>query len=191
MGILPGTDGALRMSKSTGNTIDLLAPADDMYGKVMSLPDSAMSVYFRLVTRLTPAQIRELEGRLESGELHPRDAKMALAREIVEIYHGAAAVGPAEEAFRRVFQEGGQPADLPEFTFEASSSATDVLVGLGWASSRSEARRKVDEGAVWLGEAQVSSSEAPLGLSSGQWTVLRLGKKKQARVRARAAEREE
>ncbi|NIW48206.1 MAG: tyrosine--tRNA ligase, partial [Gammaproteobacteria bacterium] len=76
MGILPGTDGEVRMSKSLGNHIPILAPPDDMYGKVMSLPDKAMGVYFRLATRLSAAEIDEIEAGIADGNLHPRDAKM-------------------------------------------------------------------------------------------------------------------
>jgi len=91
MGILPGTDGVVRMSKSLGNHIPILAPAEDMYGKVMSIPDIAMGDYFRLVTRLSASEIADLEAGLQSGRIHPRDAKMKLAREIVEIFHDRSA----------------------------------------------------------------------------------------------------
>ena len=86
MGILPGTDGAQRMSKSIGNHIPILTSAADMFGKIMALPDVAMPLYFRLITRWTPAEIADKEKQLEVGELHPRDAKTALAREIVAIF---------------------------------------------------------------------------------------------------------
>src|SRR3990172_3564802 len=98
-GILPGTDGVVRMSKSVGNDIPILAAPEDMYGKVMSIPDSAMLQYYRLATRYTPAQIAAIEQGLSSGALHPRDAKMELAREIVTIFHDAAAAARAEEHF--------------------------------------------------------------------------------------------
>ena len=86
--ILVGTDGHLRMSKSTGNYVGIDEPPEEQYGKVMSIPDEAMLQYYRLVTRLTPAQIAEIEIGLGGGRLHPRDAKMQLAREIVSIFHG-------------------------------------------------------------------------------------------------------
>jgi len=87
MGILPGTDGVVRMSKSLGNHIPLNTTAEDMYGKVMSVPDSAMPAYFRLVTRWSTQQIEEIENGLRSGSLHPRDAKMKLAHETRKIFH--------------------------------------------------------------------------------------------------------
>ena len=97
LGILPGTDGELKMSKSLGNHIPILSPPDDMYGKVMSIPDKAMGQYFRLVTRWTPSQINELERDMTENRLHPRDAKMKLAREIVSIFHSEEAAAQAEQ----------------------------------------------------------------------------------------------
>src|SRR5512143_2790759 len=85
-GILPGTDGAQRMSKSTGNVIPIHTTAEDMYGKLMSLPDFAMEKYMRLVTRWKPREIDKRLQELEEGKLHPRDAKMQLAYEIVDIF---------------------------------------------------------------------------------------------------------
>src|SRR4030095_13041440 len=82
MGILPGTDGVQRMSKSTGNIVPINTGAEDMYGKLMSIPDSAMGKYMRLVRRCSPHEIESLEREVESGTLHPRDAKMRLSFEI-------------------------------------------------------------------------------------------------------------
>jgi tyrosyl-tRNA synthetase len=85
-GILPGTDGVMRMSKSTGNVIPINTSPEDMYGKIMSLPDAAMLTYFRLLSRYTPDQVAAVEQAIVSGSRHPRDVKMELAREIVAIY---------------------------------------------------------------------------------------------------------
>jgi tyrosyl-tRNA synthetase len=174
------------MSKSLGNHIALTSAPEDMYGKVMSLPDVAMPAFFRLVTRWDPAEVAARLADIESGQLHPRDGKMALAREIVAIYHGETAVAAAEGHFKRVFQEGKAPDEMAEISLPPSSSATDALVSLHWVSSRTEARRKVDEGAVWLDEVQVTSSDVPLELDPLRFVVLRLGKKKQARIRSTA-----
>jgi tyrosyl-tRNA synthetase len=180
MGILPGTDGVVRMSKSMGNHIPLNTTPEDMYGKVMSVPDAAMGSYFRLVTRWTPGEIEQIEAGLGKELLHPRDVKMRLAREIVGIYHGEETVEAAEEAFRRVFQEGEAPEEMVELSVPPGSSATDVLLHLGWAESRSAARRLVDQKAVWLGDTLITASDAPLGLSGVQ--VLRAGKRRFAKL---------
>ena len=88
MGLLPGTDGVQKMSKSAGNYIPIDTTAEDMYGKLMSIPDKAMPIYFRLVTRWTPAEIDALEKDIASGKIHPKDAKMKLAHEVTEIFYG-------------------------------------------------------------------------------------------------------
>jgi tyrosyl-tRNA synthetase len=114
LGILPGTDGEVKMSKSLGNHIPLFSSPEDMYGKVMSVPDKAMGQFFRLVTRWTPPEIDELEKGMAEGRLHPRDVKMKLAHEIVSIYHSEAAAVMAESAFVRVFQQGDVPVEIPQ-----------------------------------------------------------------------------
>jgi tyrosyl-tRNA synthetase len=149
-GILPGTDGVVKMSKSLGNHIPLKSPPEDMYGKVMSVPDAAMGDYFRLVTRWTPKEIDKIETDMASGKLHPRDVKMRLAREIVEIFHGEQAGEIAEMAFRRVFQEREIPEDMEEIVLESGQTLVKIMQKAGFASSSSEARRLVKQGGVRL-----------------------------------------
>jgi tyrosyl-tRNA synthetase len=185
MGILPGTDGVVRMSKSVGNHIPLNTTPEDMYGKVMSVPDGAMGAFFRLVTRWSPAEIATLEAEWKSGRIHPRDLKMRLAREIVSIYHGESTVHAAEAAFRRVFQERDVPAEIPELFVPPNASATDVLVIQGWAKSRSDARRKVDEGGVWFDGSTVSSSDDPLNVDQSSTGIFRYGKRNFVRLRSK------
>jgi tyrosyl-tRNA synthetase len=150
LGILPGTDGEIRMSKSLGNHIPILAAPDDMYGKVMSLPDKAMGAYFRLVTRWTPQEIAELEQGLQSGQVHPRDAKMKLAREIVAIFHDPIAAVQAEESFVRVFQRGDLPGELSQYRLQPGQSVLDVLEASGLVATRGEGRRLIGQKGVRL-----------------------------------------
>ena len=150
MAILVGTDGEIKMSKSIGNHIPILATPDDMYGKVMSIPDSAMSNYFPLVTRWPESEIESLENGLREGQLHPRDVKMKLAREIVEIFHDPAAALSAEENFVRVFQKHDQPDDMPEYVLKSGQSVLDVLQDSGMIQSRSEGRRLISQNGVRL-----------------------------------------
>jgi tyrosyl-tRNA synthetase len=150
MAILVGTDGEIKMSKSIGNHIPILATPDDMYGKVMSIPDSAMSNYFPLVTRWPESEIESLEKGLRDGQLHPRDVKMKLAREIVEIFHDPAAALSAEENFVRVFQKHDQPDDMPEYVLKSGQSVLDVLQDSGMIQSRSEGRRLISQNGVRL-----------------------------------------
>jgi tyrosyl-tRNA synthetase len=182
LGILPGTDGVVRMSKSLGNHISLLATAEDMYGKIMSLPDSAMMPYFRLLSRWPPEQIDQLEVALQTGATHPRDAKMMLAREIVEIYHGPSEVEPAESAFRRIFQQNALPQDLPEATYREGAKVVEFLAEQDLVESRSQARRLIEQGGVRLDGVPIRDLDATLFNKSG--SVLQVGKRKFLRLKA-------
>ncbi len=179
VGILPGTDGVVRMSKSLGNHIPIKASAEDMYGKVMSLPDAAMPIYFKLATRYTPAQIREIEARISDGSRHPRDIKMELAREIVDIFHGKAAAAEAEQQFKRVFQEHEAPEDMPEFALKPGATVTDVLVGSGLASTRSEAKRLIEQRGVRLDGEVLERADSPISHPG----VLQAGKRRFVKVK--------
>jgi tyrosyl-tRNA synthetase len=148
--ILPGTDGEVKMSKSLGNHIPLLASPEDMYGKVMSVPDKAMPKFLRLVTRWTPPQIEAIEMEIAKGSLHPRDAKMKLAREIVSIYHNEEAAQQAEAHFKRVFQEGSAPQEIELFEIKDGQRLLDVLVASGLVTSNSEGRRVIDQRGIRL-----------------------------------------
>jgi tyrosyl-tRNA synthetase len=180
VGILPGTDGVVKMSKSLGNHIPLQATSDDMYGKVMSIPDAAMGAYFRLVTRVTPGEIAVIEDGLAKGSLHPRDVKMRLAREIVAIYHGEEFVAPSEQAFRQVFVERGAPEAMESFQLSRGQTVVDVLVAARLTATRSEARRLVEQKAVRLDDQvveEVNEVLAPHGEA-----VLHAGKRRFVRL---------
>ncbi len=178
MGILPGTDGEVRMSKSLGNHIPILAPPDDMYGKVMSIPDHAMGVYFSLVTRWSEAEIKAIEAELENGSLHPRDAKMKLAREIVEIFHDQQAAESAEKNFVRVFQQHDLPEDMSEYALKSGQSVLDVLEASGMIKSRSEGRRLVNQKGIRLDGEVLDDPNQPFPHSG----VLQVGKRRFVKV---------
>ena len=148
--ILPGTDGEVKMSKSLGNHIPLLATPEDMYGKVMSVPDKAMPKFFRLVTRWTPPEIEAIEKDMRDGKLHPRDAKMKLAHEIVAIYHSEPAAQEAEENFKRIFQQGNTPQEMEAYSLQDGQTVLEVLVACGLVSSNSEGRRLLDQNGIRL-----------------------------------------
>ncbi len=179
-GILPGTDGVVKMSKSLGNHIPLNTPPEDMYGKVMSVPDIAMGDFLRLVTRFTPEEIAEIEGELESGRLHPRDAKMRLAREIVEIFHGEEAAEAAEQAFKRVFQYREDPEEMPDYKLEPGTTLLEVMVESGLVKSKSEGRRLIKQQGVRLDGHIQDDQNMVLDISEPQ--VLRVGKRRFMRL---------
>lgn len=178
LGILPGTDGEVKMSKSLGNHIPLLSTPEDMYGKVMSVPDKAMGLYFRLVTRWTPPEIEEIESGMASGQLHPRDIKMKLAHEIVSIFQSEQAAERAQEAFVRVFQRGNLPTDMPEFSLQDGQTVLDVLVAGNLVSSKSDGRRMIDQQGVRLDGEILTDPNQPLT----QPGVLQVGKRKYLRL---------
>lgn len=179
--ILVGTDGVLRMSKSTGNTIGINEPPEEMYGKVMSIPDTAMSNFMNLVTRWTPAQIAQIEADLGAGRLHPRDAKMRLAFEIVESFYGTEAARQAEEHFRTVFQQRELPPEMPEFRLAAPINIVDLLYAAGLVRSKSDGRRLVQQGAVRMDGERVDDIAALVSVDKTP-RVLQAGKRKFVRL---------
>ncbi len=179
LGILPGTDGEVKMSKSLGNHIPLLSTPEDMYGKVMSVPDKAMGQFFRLVTRWTPPEIEDIERAMAQGNLHPRDAKMKLAHEIVSIYHSEVAAEQAQHEFIRVFQQGDVPDEMPEFTLQPGQAVLDVLLAGGLVASKSEGKRMLEQHGVRLDGKLLEDAHAPF---PGQG-VLQVGKRRYLRIR--------
>ena len=150
MGILPGTDGVVRMSKSLGNHIPINTTPEDMYGKVMSIPDFAMNSYFRLITHKSNSEIEALETAIAEGRVHPRDVKMQLAREIVAIYYSQEEAEAAQENFVRVFQKGDLPEEMPEYQLQPGQSVLEVLMATKLVSSKGEGRRLISQNGVRL-----------------------------------------
>ncbi|MGQ0601192.1 MAG: tyrosine--tRNA ligase [Anaerolineales bacterium] len=179
-GILPGTDGVKRMSKSTGNVIPINTTPEDMYGKIMSLPDFAMPLYFKLVTRYTPSQVAEIEQGLTSGTRHPRDTKMELAREIVAIFYGDDQVAAAEEHFKTVFQKGALPEAMETVTIADTPLLVDFLATHKLVASKGEARRLIEQNGVKVAGQPVSDITAKLDFNGE--AVVQVGKRKFVRV---------
>jgi tyrosyl-tRNA synthetase len=155
--ILVGTDGHERMSKSTGNYVGIDEPPETKYGKTMSIPDAAMRNWLDLVTRWTPAQIDELLGALERGEVHPMEAKKRLAWEIVAALDGDEAAERAAAHFARVHQQRELPQDMPVLTFDGPANIVDIIFSAGIVRSKSDARRLIRDGAVSLDGERVPS----------------------------------
>ncbi|MFN2269511.1 MAG: tyrosine--tRNA ligase [Anaerolineae bacterium] len=184
MPILVGTDGTMRMSKSTGNHIGITDTPEDKYGKTMSIPDSAMRNWFELVTRWTPEQIDGLLNAVERGELHPMEAKKKLAREIVSIFDGDEAADGAAAHFERVHQERKLPQDMPTLTLDGPTNVVDIIHAAGFAPSKSQARRLVQQGAVKLEEERVDSIEMEIEAKTGE-KILQVGKRRFVRLVSR------
>ena len=176
LGILPGTDGEKRMSKTMGNHIPISSSPEDMFGKVMSIPDEAMDAYRRLATRYSPEQINRYDTLMESGEKHPKDAKMELASEITEIFWGTEQSEHAKTHFETVFQAGALPGDIDDYHVSRDSSLIDVLVDCQFTESRSAARRLIEQGAVKLDSVKILDINTKLGESDN--VILQVGKRR-------------
>lgn len=174
LGILPGTDGEVRMSKSLGNHIPLNSNAEDMYGKVMSIPDKAMPVYARLATAWTPEEVHTFENQLAAGSLHPRDAKMRLARGITSVFYSQAEAENAENQFVTTFQQGNLPSDIPEYQLEDDQNLLDIMVSQKLVASRSDARRMIDQQGVRLDGEVVTD----FNIEIKDGSVLQVGKRR-------------
>jgi len=179
--ILVGTDGHLRMSKTTGNYIGINELPEEMYGKVMSIPDHAMLDYYTLVTRFSPDEVAAVEHGLADGSLHPMEAKRQLAREIVSIFHNDEAAAGAEAHFKKVFQERELPSEMPSHRPSVPEmNIVDLLVATDLAQSKSEARRLIGQGGVRLDGEKVGSIELMVSVKSGM--ILQVGKRRFVRL---------
>jgi tyrosyl-tRNA synthetase len=179
MGILPGTDGLQRMSKSTGNIVPINTGAVDMYGKLMSIPDFAMGKYMRLVTRWSPREIESMESEIQSGRLHPRDAKMRIAFEITSIFYSEAEAQKAQDTFVKMFQQKEVPDEMPEFALQPGQTVLDVILAANLAASKSEARRLFDQRGVRLDGEPLERGDTAFPHPG----VLQVGKRKFLRVK--------
>ncbi len=166
--LLAGTDGR-KMSKSFGNTVDVVDAPDDMYGKLMRMSDSVLPDYFATLTDIADAELAAMQQEMAAGRLNPRDAKMRLAREIVAQFHGREAAAQAEEEFVKVFQKRETPTDIPIVHIAGGTSVADFLVASGLAASKSEARRLLQQGGVSVDGVKISDGAAPA--VPGVWRV--------------------
>ena len=183
--LLEGTDGVKKMSKSYGNYIGLTDEPADMFGKVMSVPDELMVKYYRLASDLFVADIDQVEKALSDGSLHPNEAKRALARDIVTIYHGAEQAVQAEAEFDRVFKSHETPDDVEEHAVDLSEDEVyvpGILVELGMTSSSGEGRRLIDGGGVRIDGQPLEKKAYNVASSRLDGAVLQVGKRKFARI---------
>src|SRR5882672_4080946 len=184
MPILVGLDGQRKMSKSLGNYIGITEAPADMFGKIMSIPDDLMWTYYELTTDRTPQQIAALKHEVSSGALHPMDAKMRLAEEIVSGFHGPDPARKAAENFQRVFRDRQSPTDVPvqKIPVGPPKKLITLLVELKLAPSKSEAERLIKQGGVELNESRIDDPRADLDLTKPAQFLLRAGKKKFLRL---------
>ncbi len=180
MKLLVGTDGKEKMSKSLGNYIGVTDSANEMFGKAMSITDEMISEYFLLCTDVSENEIKKMEEEMKSGE-NPRDFKMKLATEIASIYHSADEAKKAEEAFVNQFSEGNKPKDIPEVELDGDYVLSDLIFELGGASSKSEARRLIEQSAVSVDDAKITDISAKIGVHSGM--IIQVGKRRYWKIK--------
>ena len=175
--LLEGTDGVQKMSKSLGNAIGVQDPPQEIFGKIMSISDPLMLKYYRLLTNRSVEQMKSLELDISSGKKHPKTAKVELATELITRFYDEKSAKHAAEDFERVFSQRSLPENL-EVQKVGSSQATtliSLLVAAGFAASNSEARRKIEEGAVRIDNNKQTDMNRPF--KSGEAFVLQLGKR--------------
>ena len=178
--ILTGTDGSQKMSKSLGNYIGVAEPPNEIYGKVMSIPDSLILDYFELVTDVPDEELEEFRQGLSRKTVNPMVLKKRLAREIITQLYNQKAAAEAEDHFVKVFQKRELPEEIKEYhvTLHAGISLRDILVETHLAKSRSEANRLIAQGAVSIDGEKVTSSIAPIKSGS----IIKVGKRRFAKV---------
>ncbi|MCR1933412.1 tyrosine--tRNA ligase [Clostridium tepidum] len=174
MPLLEGTDGKDKMSKSLGNYIGINEDANDIYGKVMSIPDEMIIKYYELATDIHPDEVAKIKAKLEEENVNPRDVKMELAKEIVRLYHGEEASIKAEENFKSIFQKGNIPEDIDTLKENLDeTNIVDLIVKAEFAPSKNEARRLVKQGAVKINGEKVNEE-----CKVKNEDILQVGKKK-------------
>jgi tyrosyl-tRNA synthetase len=174
MDLIVGTDGTEKMSKSLNNYIGITDAPSDMYGKAMSIPDSAMKQYLELGTFTPLSQVAELMEGITKGTKHPKEVKMSIARQLVAIYHGEEKAAAAENDFITTFQKGGLPSDIQEIRFAPEETLSDILMGAGVFESKTVAKRHFADGAVQVHEGEKITD--PQYVPEGAM-ILRIGKK--------------
>jgi len=185
MPILVGLDGQRKMSKSLGNYVGITETPQEMFGKMMSIPDELMWSYYELVTDRTPQEIAAMKKDIASDALHPMDAKMRLAQEVISGFHGEEAARKAAEHFQRVFRDRQAPEEAPIFQVPSGEPRriVSLLVDAGAVPSRTEAERLIKQGGVELiGDSSAMNVQRSIALIKGQSHLLRVGKKKFLRI---------
>jgi tyrosyl-tRNA synthetase len=182
--ILVGLDGQRKMSKSLGNYVGITEPPDEMFGKMMSIPDDLMWSYYDLLTDRSPDEMVALKAKVSAGAAHPMEVKMQLAQEVISGFHGADAAHKAAEHFQRVFRDRQAPEDAPvkKLARSVPTKISTLLFMTNLAPSRSEAERLIKHGGVEIDGVRVDDPRKDIDLSRPADFLLRAGKKKFVRI---------
>ena len=179
--LIEGTDGLVKMSKTyPEHCISLTDSANDMFGKLMSIPDTLIPKYYDLLTDITPEDLKSIEEQLESGNVNPRNIKLQLAHTITEEYHGKENADKAQEEFINVVSNKGIPQDIPSVTIENGKGILDLLLDLKFVQSKGEAKRLIQGGGVKIDGNKISDLNYTVNIDSE--AVLQAGKRKFAKL---------
>ena len=179
--LIEGTDGLVKMSTTyPEHCISLTDSANDMFGKLMSIPDTLIPKYFDLLTDITPEELKEVESELESGNVNPRNIKLRLAYTITSEYKGKEAADKAQEEFINVVSNKGIPQDIPTVKIDGDKNILDLLLELNFVQSKGEAKRLIQGGGVKFDGEKVSDINYTVSVENE--TVLQAGKRKFAKL---------
>ena len=184
--ILEGIDGVQKMSKSLNNHIGLTQPPEEIFGKVMSIPDELMVRYFKLATRIPPTEIETIKKSLKSEKADPAKTKRQLARKIIEIYYSEKEAEAAQEHFDRVFKEKKAPSDIPEVNISKNELKdgqiwpVKLLKLSGLVESNGEGRRLIEQSGAYINDIVIKDPENDISVKSGD--VMRAGRRKFAKI---------
>ncbi|MEK6797134.1 MAG: tyrosine--tRNA ligase [Spirochaetota bacterium] len=182
MPILEGLDGVEKMSKSLGNYVGIKEPPKEMFGKLMSIPDTLITRYLELLTDIPMGTIETYAREMKEGR-NPRDVKVILAKEIVTMYHSAKAAADAEDEFSRIFSGGGIPDTVEEVAVENGTNILSVLKTAMPSESNSQLRRYLEQGGVKIDEEKIEDAARAVSLTSPR--ILKVGKRKFFKLVAR------
>lgn len=178
MPLLVGTDGTEKMSKSYDNYIGINEAAKEIYGKTLSIPDSLIYTYFELATNVTNEELISIKENLSNEQVNPRDVKRSLARKLVEMYHSKDDAVNAETEFDNIFVKKGLPDEIPDFNIDDTISEIDILeliTKVGFAPSKGEARRLVQQGGVTVDGEKITDFKAIISVANNR--LLKVGKR--------------
>nr|WP_246039070.1 tyrosine--tRNA ligase [Dictyobacter alpinus] len=189
MNLIVGLDGVKKMGKSLDNYIAMTAPARDMFGKLMSLPDPTMRSYFEALTEVDNEELDEFDCKMADGSLNPRDVKLRMAREIVTEFHNSAEAEEAQEAFIRQFSERKLPTDIPDFQLGSAKNVVELIIDAGLAASNNKARELIKQGGVAFFPKGASGdseriSDPTYMVDAIDGAILKVGKRNYIRIKA-------
>ena len=179
--LLEGTDGVEKMSKSNDNYISLTDSPDQMYGKILSIPDTMITKYYEFCTNISKKDLEIVDADLVSGNVNPRDTKRALARDVVSIYHNEVLAIQAQENFDNLFISKKVPDDIPNVSLSAGTKLIEIMVSNKMVTSNGEAKRMVKQGAVKIDDEKIS--DPFITIEPGNESILKVGKRRFLKIK--------